>query len=206
MQLKATEDMWNTAFKEHQDQHPKCRGKLQWDPDQERQRGLCWVESVTCTTCNYKSKPYKLFAEVDTGSRGQNYAAPNLGVHAALSQTPTGYSSLRKVLLATNTPAPSSTGLYKAACKANKDIKEENKADMKQRRRNLKVINMLRGKDPSEVSVEGDGAYNNPIYAGIGKTPFQPATQSTYIMAESVTTKRDIIAITTRSKLCSTCS
>lgn len=206
VQIKANEDMWNAIFKEHCDQHPHCSGgKLQWDINSERQKGLCWVEQATCTKCNYKSKPYKLFSEVNTNRRGPKAAAPNVGIHAAMTQTPVGYTSLRKILLASNTPAPSQKGLFKSASKASQKIVEENQRDMKSRRLNLKEINKLREqKDPNIISVEGDAAYNNPIYAGIGKTPFQAATQATYIMAEGTTKNRDIIALCTRSKLCMT--
>lgn len=203
VQVEKNEEMWNDVFKEHQLKHPACPGKLEWDGREERQQGLCWIETARCSTCPYKSKPYRLFGEVDKGKRGQKAAAPNLGIHAALHQSPVGYASLRKLLLSTNTPAPSTTGLFKAACTASKTIVKENKKDMQSRRKRLKEINSIRGeKNPSEISVEGDGAYNNPIYAGIGKTPFQAATQATYVIAESVTTDRQIIALSTRSKLC----
>lgn len=205
VQVKANEDMWNEVFKQHCDLHPHCSGELRWDANSERQQGLCWVEHARCTECKYKSKPYKLFSEVNTNRPGQKAAAPNVGIHAAMAQTPVGFTSLRKVLLASNTPAPSHTGLYKSACKASPKIVEVNQSDMHKRRQNLKKINKIREQnDPAKISVEGDGAYNNPIYAGIGKTPFQAATQATYIMAEATSTNRDIIAICTRSKLCMT--
>ena len=199
--------MWNKVFKEHRDLHPDCTGKLEWDTDSERQRGLCWIEQVNCTACTYKSKPHKLYSEVATNKPGLKAAGPNIGIHAGMAQTHVGHTSLRKVLLASNTPAPSKSGLYKAACKVSKKIVEQNKADMQKRRLNLVKLNEIRGEaDPRTISVEGDAAYNNPIYAGVGKTPFQAATQATYIMAESTTKNRDIIALCTRNKLCMVCA
>lgn len=200
--MGANERMWNKVFREHTTVNPSCPGNLQWDEKAERQQGLCWIESAYCTECSYKSGSFKLFDEINDGKPGIKAAKPNMGIHAALSQTPVGYDSLRKVLLAANSPAPSSTGLFKSASKANKSFVDENKQDMQCRRLQLKEINQIRGRDPASISVEGDGAYNNPVYSGIGKTPFQAATQATYIMAEAETTKRQIVAITTSNKLC----
>ena len=199
--------MWNTVFEEHRVQQPLCTGKLLWDVDSERQQGLCWIENAKCTKCNYKSKPFKLFSQVETDRPGQKAAAPNIGVHAAMAQTPVGITSFKKLLLASNTPAPSQKGMQKAANKASQTIVAENKTDMKARRLNLIHINEMRGaKESTQVGIEGDGAYNNPVYSGIRKTPYQAATQSTFIAAESNTTNRDIIALCTRNKLCMTCS
>lgn len=205
IQVKANEKMWNEVFREHANRHPCCNGDLEWDEEGEQQQGLCWIERAKCSRCPYVSQRYKLYSEVGEGKRGKKSAAPNLSIHTALSQTPVGYTSFRKMLLSTNTPAPSNSGLLKSANKVSKAITEENKVDMKRRRQNIIQVNKLRGEtDTRSVSVEGDAAYNNPIYSGIGKTPFQAATQTTYIMAESITTNRDIIALSTNSKLCST--
>ena len=73
---------------------------------------------------------------------------------------------------------------------------------MRLRRKQLKTVNKLRGFEEYSIPVEGDGAYNNPIYSGIGNTPFQAATQSTYIIAEGTTHKRQIISLTAKNKLC----
>ena len=42
----------------------------------------------------------------------------------------------------------------------------------------------MRGEDPCKISLEGDGAYNNPIYSGVGKTAFQAATQATNVVTD----------------------
>ena len=74
---------------------------------------------------------------------------------------------------------------------------------MKARRRSLKTINLLRGMPETEISVQCDGMFNNPLYSGIGKTPFQPATQCSYSVVENVTSKKQVIAIENINKLCS---
>ncbi|XP_063419337.1 uncharacterized protein LOC134702198 [Mytilus trossulus] len=45
--------------------------------------------------------------------------------------------------------------------------------------------------------------YNNNLYSGVGKTPFQPATQVIYSLAENVTQQHDIIGLVVHNKLCS---
>ena len=84
-----------------------------------------------------------------------------------------------------------------------KSIENVNKSDMKARRKALKTINLLRGQPETEIAIQSDGMFNNPLYSGIGKTPFQPATQCIYSIVENVTKKKQVIAIENVSKLCS---
>ena len=44
--------------------------------------------------------------------------------------------------------------------------------------------------------------YNNPLYSGVGETPFQPATQTVYSIAENVTNKHQIIKVVPKNKIC----
>ena len=74
---------------------------------------------------------------------------------------------------------------------------------MKARRKALKTINLLRGQPETEIAIQSDGMFNNPLYSGIGKTPFQPATQCSYSIVENVTKKKQVIAIENVSILCS---
>ncbi|CAC5377616.1 unnamed protein product [Mytilus coruscus] len=48
-----------------------------------------------------------------------------------------------------------------------------------------------------------DGMYNNPLNSGVGRTPFQPATQTVYTTAENITTDHNILSINIKNKLCS---
>ena len=58
---------------------------------------------------------------------------------------------------------------------------EINKSDMKRLRKRLINIKKLPGAENAPVvCLQGDGAYNNPLYAGAGRTPFQHATQVVY--------------------------
>lgn len=196
--------MWNTVFKEHKTQHPKCEGFLYWDLAREEQFGLVNREEAICDTCNYRSKKFKLYEEIQTNKRGRKAAKINESVQAALCQTPLGHLGLRKIILGCNIRAPSAAGLQKRANSVLPKIVEINKKDMKNRRKRLIEINKHRGrKNPGSVNLQGDAAYNNPLYSGVGKTPFQPATQVVYSVAETETEDKSIIAVVAKNKLCS---
>ncbi|XP_076113401.1 uncharacterized protein LOC143081050 [Mytilus galloprovincialis] len=196
--------MWNSVFREHQRLHPNCNGILQWNMEQEEKFGFVNREEAMCDKCNYQSRKFKLYEEVQTKKPGRKTAKINVSAQAALSQTPLGYTGLRKIVLGCNMPAPSASGLQKRANKVLPEIVNINKEDMKARRKQLIEINTLRRrKDPGTVSLQADGAYNNAIYSGIGKTPFQPATQVVYSVAEAETEDKSIIGVVCKNKLCS---
>lgn len=196
--------MWNTIFHEHSEFSPKCDGFLEWDMSKEGRFGLGSSEVAFCDKCTYISKRFKLYEEIDTGKPGRKAAKMNVGAQAALSQTPIAATSFRKIILGTNTPAPSVKGLQKRANAVLPEIKKINQQDMKSRRARMVEINKLRGrKNPNAVSLQGDAAYNNPLYSGIGKTPFQPATQVVYTIAENETEDKSILTVVAKNKLCS---
>lgn len=196
--------MWNEAYKEHQVQSPSCPGDLGLDHDAEKQRGLCWIERLKCNSCAYRSKFHQLYEGVRTGRRGPLTAAPNCAAQAALTQTSIGNSSLRKIMLASNIPAPSTTSMQRTGRYVHRNIEEANIEDMAERLQQAKEISNMRATSPSNaISIESDGIFNNPLYSGVGKTPMQPATQACYIVAENVTNRRQIVALSTKNKLCS---
>ena len=192
------------AFKQHRSQFPACNGDLKFDLGSEQQHGLCWRERLTCVSCGYASDFVKLYEEVSVSnsSPGVKAAKPNVGVQVALSKLPVGSDAVRTICMAANIPPPSESGMQKTANKTLDLIKAINEKDMSERRGEIKEINKLRGNVPNVVNVEGDGMYNNPLYSGVGKTPFQPATQSTYVICEQVTSKKEVIALSCHNKLC----
>ena len=109
---------------------------------------------------------------------GRRPANINQGIHVGLSQTSIGASSFTKVMCCMNTPPPSVSGMQKPAYTNMKVIMEENVKDMKLRCRELRSLNILSGKNPASVNDQADGCYNNALYSGAGKTPFQPSTQA----------------------------
>ncbi|XP_056003425.1 uncharacterized protein LOC130049607 [Ostrea edulis] len=146
---------------------------------------------------------YSLYVEVESGSRGRKAAAINYGLQIGLSQTPIGSSSLRKILMSTNTPPPAESSLQKTSNTIMQKVITLNKSDMKKRCKKLVDINKLRGaKSPKTIGIQCDGMYNNPLYSGVGETPFQPATQTVFSIAENVTSSHEIISLVTKNKIC----
>ena len=120
-----------------------------------------------------------------------------------LSQKSIGPSSFSKLLCSISTPPPSASGMQKCANKKMPYIRKENIDDMMLRCQDLQPFKSLCGKNTKAVNVQADGCYNNPLYSGVGKTPFQPCTQAIYVVAENETNKKQIINVQTKSKLCS---
>ena len=195
--------MINYVTHEHRRHNPTCEGNLDFNYRAEEKRGLCWREQVVCKSCSYVSKKFNLFNEIETGRPGRKAATANVGMNVALTQTPIGPTSLRKMCLCSSIPAPSRRGLQKCATKVCEMIEKVNISDMKTRRAGLKRINLLRGRPENEISVQSDGIFNNPLYSGVGKTPFQPATQCSYSIVENITPKKQVIAVENVNKLCS---
>ncbi|CAC5360864.1 unnamed protein product [Mytilus coruscus] len=145
---------WNSVFGEHQRLHPNCNGFLQWNMEREEKFGFVNREEAMCDKCTYRSKKFKLYEEVQTKNPGRKAAKINVSAQAALSQTPLGYTGLRKIVLGCNMPAPSTSGLQKRAYKVLLEIVNINKKDMKARRKQLIAINTLRErKDPGSVNI-----------------------------------------------------
>ena len=60
------------------------------------------------------------------------------------------------------------------------------------------LVDINRLNSPHTIPVQCDCMYNNPLYSGIDKTQFQPATQTVYSFAEDVSLKRQIIKMVTK--------
>ena len=105
--------MWNDCFKEHASREDTCI--FPHFEVHEKKFGLCWQQSLSCTACHYKSRMYKLYSEVNTGSRGQKPCAPNAAIHVGLQDTTMGNTKLRHILPTTNTPPPSRSGMQRTS-------------------------------------------------------------------------------------------
>ncbi|VDI21388.1 Hypothetical predicted protein [Mytilus galloprovincialis] len=198
------EEMWNAAFKEHQLRNPQCEGILLCDLENEEKRGFGTRQQLICTKCDYKSKRYTLYEELESGKPGRKASKLDTAIHVGLSQSPIAYSGIQKIFLSGNILAPTTSSLQRRANTVMKQIEQINKQDMKRRRNDIVEINKLRGKEnPHAISVQMDGMYNNPLYSGVGRTPFQPATQTIYTAAENETSKHNILALNIKNKLCS---
>ena len=201
-----TADLFNEAMQGHQLFKPGCEGRLTWFQAGEVQRGLCWREQLTCMTCKYISPRRKLYKDVESKRRGPKAASANLGAQVGMAHTGVSNTGLCRILLSTNTPAPSKTSMQASANKVGKSIIQANQKDMAQIKKDLKVVTRARGlSERTGIDVEVDCRYSNPIHSGVGVTPFQPATQVTQLVAENVTNTKKIIHITNKSKLCRMC-
>lgn len=105
--LGKTSALWNQAFRSHQEQNPGCNGSLTWNLATEERRGLATRMGLKCGVCPFTSKRHNLFTEVETSAPGRKPASLNYSLQVGLSQTPLGNDGMRKILLSTNTPAPS---------------------------------------------------------------------------------------------------
>ena len=180
-----------------------CTGFLHWNIGTEGKWGLCNSEKMVCSKCNYSSARYQLYDEVEMPlpKAGRRAGKINRAVNVGLSQTPIGPTSFR-VLMSSHLPPPSASKLQITSASVCENIKSANVADMAARRENLKKINRMRGDPESVINVESDGAYNNKLHTGVGRTPFQPATQCNYLVVENVTQNKQVIAMENVNKLC----
>ncbi|CAC5391353.1 unnamed protein product [Mytilus coruscus] len=164
-------------------------------------RGLGCREQMKCT---YRSKYFSLYEEIATNKPGRRPAKVNVGLAVGLSKTLTAAAGYIRLCLSTNLPPPSARGIQDACNKILPEIEEISKNDMKMRRERLKDIQQQNGKSsPHIINAQSDGMYNNNLYSGVGKTPFQPATKFIYSLAENVTQQHDIIELVVHNKLCS---
>lgn len=202
--VRRNAEMWNDTFKDHRIEHPFCQGFLHWDMNAEEMRGICSRQQMICDTCSYRSKKFNLYEEQVTGKAGRRAATQNTGLCVGLSKTPIAANSLRRICLSSNMGAPSARGLQKTTNRIMSSIVEENKLDLQTQRRNLVQEQLKTGKvNAQDIEMQADALYNNPLYSGVGKTPFQPATQVVFSVAENVTANHNIIGLTVHNKLCS---
>ena len=124
--------MWNDCFKEHASREDTCI--LPHFEVHEKKIGLCWQQSLSCTACHYKSRMYKLYSEVNTGSRGQKPCAPNVAIHVGLQDTTMGNTKLRHILPTTNTPPPSRSGMQRTSNRVATITSQSTTDDLQQKR------------------------------------------------------------------------
>ena len=164
-------EMFNEVFKEHRDFQTKCPGNLSFDFTTEQQWRLCWREKFVCNRCKNKLPGFSLFKEVDSRKSGRRAASANFGLNVALTQTPIGPSSIRRLCMGSNIPTPSRSSMHTSAGNVCKEIKMINYIDIKRQRNVVKTVNKIRGMHETDIIVQGDRIYNNSLFSGVGKTP-----------------------------------
>ncbi|XP_033746965.1 uncharacterized protein LOC117332191 [Pecten maximus] len=166
-------------------------------------RGLGWRIGLKCTKCTYVSSVYSLYeGRKKPGRKGRDTVQMNCAVQVGLTQTRIGNSAMRLTLMSANIPAPSERGMQKSANKVCDQIEELNKTDMGGLRKRIREINIHLGNPPNKVDLMVDATYNNPIYSGGGKTPFQPASQVMFSTIEHNTKDQYVLDLVTKNKLC----
>lgn len=200
-------EMFNDCVSQHRLHNPTCMHGLDWDADGSERWGLCCAMQLKCRLCHYKSAKYKLYHEVEVEtpgrkSRGRKAGGPNMAVQVALQRNGIGNTGLVDIINSINMVAPSMSGLQRAAHKVSTVLEQENKKDMKVRIENLVRLQKKMGQDGMPINAEADATYNNRLNSGAGKTPSQPATQITYLIAENATKQKQIIHTGVYSKLC----
>lgn len=191
---------WIKVTEEHREHFPRCKGQIIKDPERSQKVGTVWIIAAKCTGCTYRSEREKLYEEVDTGRRGRKAAAPNVRLQVALSKNSIGNTGMRHILSTMNVAPPSKSGLRKCSNKVADRIKTINEKAMKDIRDHIKDINVMAGQPAGVIDVEVDGTYNRRF--GCSElTPTQPATQTTYLCAENITTGKKIINCKTYSRL-----
>lgn len=200
---KRSAQMWNSEIRSHMRARPSCEGYLNWDDELSEKRGLCWAVVLKCSICKYKSVKYKLYDEIPADSRGRKCAGPNAAIQVGLARLGLSSTGLHELMATINMTPPSLSGLQYLANKINPQLVEINKDDMAERISSLTELNEKKGlSNSTSINIEADATYNNRLNSGVGKTPTQPATQATYLVAENMTKEKDIIHVGTYNKLC----
>ena len=149
--------LFNLAIREHSAYD--CSGQLCWDSRSDRQFGICWTMGLMCDRCQYRSKPYNMYYEVDSepGRRGRKAATANVGLQVGLTHSSISNTAFRNILMAANIVPPSYSGMQHRANKIGDVIVDLNQQDMSDIRQDLKTVQHLRGQTANTpIPVEGD--------------------------------------------------
>ena len=87
-----------------------------------------------CTICEFKSKKYKLYNEVQQKKPERNPSEINVGLQLALHNTSISTAGARRLLSCLSLPSPSASGMQKAANRFGPDMRKENERDMSAKR------------------------------------------------------------------------
>jgi len=192
--------LFNKATTDHSS--ISCLADFEWDTVAEEQWGWCWHMGLTCKKCRYTTGKQKLFYEVPSSAKGRKSATANVGMQVGLSHNMISNTALSQILACANIIPPQYKSMQKQANKVGEALVTLNEQDMQKHRTTTAKIQEYRGRKNEPIPAEGDGRYNNGLFSGGGRTPFQPATQTVYSLAENVTPKKKIIGIYTGNKLC----
>ena len=193
--------MWNECYTEHAEQ--KMCTLPHFQVYREQQVGLCWKESLKCVNCEYHSRMYKLYSEIETGRCGQRAATMNVALHIGLQDSTTATTKFRHILTAMDTPPPSHTGLQRTANKVAALTAQATMDDLRMRRQRSKETNTLRGlPEDAPINISVDVRYNSTNLKNSYSCGGQNASQALGTAFSWQTDQREIIAFQLDNKLC----
>ena len=194
--------MWNHSIQLHSHQSTDCRVP-EFEVDREIKKGICWRQGLKCLKCGYKSDMYKLYEEINTSGRGAKTAAPNVGLQVGLQESTCGNHKMRVILAATNTPPPCRSSMQHTANTVGTLTATLTSDSLKQRRKDCKKINRMRGlSETAPINIGIDARYNSNSITGRSKQG-QNASQAIGLAIEHQTDERKIVALDVRNQLCS---
>lgn len=199
--LQKTLEMMNEANHLHLKHAPNCEHDL--TVLKEEPFGLGTKISLNCKGCAYQSRMYKLYTEIPSSRPGRKAAAMNRAIHLGAQGTGISAYGLRTIFTAANIPSPHLRGMYKNVNLVADLVANLNKEDMVVKRRQIRNINeaLGRGRD-APISASFDSQYNNALFSGAGRTPFQTGTQASATLCENETMRYFIIALSLFNKHC----
>ena len=207
LHLEKTTEFFNDAYRQHRQHNCSCIGSLTWDYSRCINRGVCKEMSLKCDRCSFKTEyPRPLYHYDSTFEKGRPAAAPNKSLQVALARQGIGPKGLIDLIHGMHMEAPALSGLYKSGAQTTDILVNTNQRDMSSKLEEVQQTNIRMGRPKNLISLEADGMYNNPISSGFGKTPFQAASQATFIGLENVTKNKYIVHAGTYNKLCHSCS
>ena len=207
LHLDKTTEFFNDANRQHRHHNFGCIGGLVWDYPRCINRGVCKEMNLKCDTCSFKTEyPRPLYHYDSTSVKGRPAAAPNKSLQVALARQGIGPKGLIDLIHGMHMEAPALSGLYKSGAQTTDILVDANQKDMGTKLEEVQQTNVRMGRPKNLISLEADGMYNNPISSGVGKTPFQAASQATFLGVENVTRNKYIVHAGTYNKLCHSCS
>ena len=188
---------------QHNNEHPRCTGRLSVLPDLVTKWGLTAILQLKCIMCGFTSERHKLYREVARSGRGRRCAEPNRSLAVGMMCTNIGMAGSQRLFSAIGNTVPSASSMQRQLNSVGDSIRELNEADMARQRTKLQdTLEQAGYPRNTAIAVQCDRQYNNDLRSGRRHTPYAPATQTRDLAAENLTVDKKIIAYNQESKLC----
>ena len=202
LHLRKTLDMINDINDEHNSLASKLKcSKQKLDVNQEVQWGTGIRLSLRCVNCDYKSKLYKLYNEVEdeSGKGGQKAAAANKAIHVALFGTTIFNAKAREVFNAIDLKPPNKSGMDKMASKVSHEQEKVAKAGIKSK------LALVTENHEKPVKVSADCRYDT-CRIGSSRRTGEPLTkQGVTFVVEHNSPNKYVVGQDIQNKACRKC-